>query len=303
MRSSLSLFLALRTTYQQRPLVRHLVLLLLILGLVQLTKSSTDIYAPQAIVMEPGTHQLFVSFIAPVAINQAPVLRYELEALPGAIKAWSRSLTCTIPGLSNNVEYSVRVRAHFASAIVTGGTKIGGWASSSTFATPTDPAPVLDTTAVGGSKSAYVSWKHDQGNGKAVSSFVIVGEPSFSNVTFEVGPEVRSVVLTNLTHPIYRFQVRPKCVGCEAPAVASLWSLPVPITETTGGVVVLDGTNRNTIYTGDVLHIFVSVNILNNGFGILKPGNAGVLTSLSGASTFPVQQRHARTKCSSQCTL
>jgi hypothetical protein len=183
MRSSLSLFLALRTTYQQRPLVRHLVLLLLILGLVQLAKSSTDIYAPQAIVMEPGTHQLFVSFTAPVAINQAAVLRYELEAMPGAIKTWSRGLTTTIAGLSNNVKYTVRVRAHFSSAIVSaGGSTIGSWAVSATFATPTDPAPVLETVAVGGSRTAYLSWQHDRGNGKEVHRFEIVGDPPFTQL-------------------------------------------------------------------------------------------------------------------------
>ena len=175
------------------------------------TPAATAPARPAAPALTPGNGQLSVSWSAP-ATGGSPITGYGIEYRAGTSGPWTShahggtATRTTIPDLTNNRAYRVRVRA--ANAVGRSPWSPVAGAAPSTVTAPAAPSAL--TLAPGDGRLA-VSWDVPANGGLAIGSYRVAVYTGAGRLwrTYPVDGAVTRIVVTGLTNgQAYRVQVR-----------------------------------------------------------------------------------------------
>ncbi|MBO0925433.1 fibronectin type III domain-containing protein [Cellulomonas sp. zg-ZUI199] len=175
-----------------------------------------------------------------------PITEYRVTASPGGITRSCVSTTCTVDGLTNDVEYTFTVAAR---------NRIG-WSEESPASAPARPDAVPEVPAaprlVFGDQSVTATWEAPASVGSAVSSYTLEISPAP-----ESGPVSRTTTATSYTFDrlrngvAYAVRVRAHNKAPE-PSGWSMWSateVPAGVPDAPDGLV---ATRENTPLGGQI---------------------------------------------------
>ena len=159
--------------------------------------------APTGLIATAGNAQVALTWTAPASNGGSAITGYTVTASPGAGRARSASLGCTVTGLTNGTLYSFTVTA--TNAVGTGPP------SASASATPQAPPPPptvpgapTGLTATPGNAQVTLAWTAPASNGgSAITGYTVTGSPGRDVLLVE--PRLHGHGLTNGT--LYSFTV------------------------------------------------------------------------------------------------
>lgn len=156
--------------------------------------------APRIGEVRDGT--VVLSWTAPDARGE-PIIEYRVTESPGGRQTQCTSTTCTLTGLTNDVEYTFTVAARNAV----------DWSDPSPSSATARPDAVPETpgapTLVAGDGQATASWTPPANGGSPISSYTLMISPTPPNGQGTMTTTVPSATLTGLTNgTAYTVQVR-----------------------------------------------------------------------------------------------
>lgn len=179
-----------------------------------------------------------LSWDAPVN-NGAPITGYRVTAAGGAVVRECASTTCTIDGLTNNVEYTFSVAARNA---VDWSDPSQPSAAARPDAKPFAPAA---PTATRGDQSASVTWNAPENPGSPITGYELEISPAApSGSTFTTTP-TRFTATSLVNGQEYRFRVRARNLAPD-PGEWSPWSSGVVPAGPPGAPERISATNERT---------------------------------------------------------